>query len=74
MNSEWDEEKEFTEEQERDIALKKYNNILTSGRCSKKDTKDVQILSLVGVSQKIADNSKTSYEKPNTSNRDLTKG
>ena len=31
------------------MALKKYNNLLASGRTSNKDAKDDQILALVGV-------------------------
>ena len=33
------------------MALKKYKNLLTSGRSSTKDPKDVQILDLFGVAQ-----------------------
>ena len=53
--------------------LKKCNNLLTSGRWYSKDPKDTQILDLVGVVQKLADDSKKS-EKSNTSIRDTTKG
>ena len=45
--------------------LKKYNNILTLGRCSTKDTKDFQILYLVGVAQNISDDSKKASYKYN---------
>ena len=40
------------------MALKKYNNLLTSWRCSNKDPKDSHILALVGVAQNITDDSK----------------
>ena len=72
--SEWEEDKEFTEDHVRDIALKKYNNLLKSGRWYNKDPKDSQIPYLVVVSQKIADDSNKSSEKSNTSNRESTKG
>ena len=72
--SEWEEDKEFTEDHVRDRALNKYNNLLTSGRWPNKDPKDAQIPYLVGVSQKIADDSNKSYEKSSTSNRESTKG
>ena len=54
--------------------LKKYNNLLTLGRWSNKDPKDDQILALVGVAQKIADEYKKPPEKSNTPNRESTKG
>ena len=38
--------------------MKKYIKLLTSGRCSTKDPKDAHILALLGVAQKIADESK----------------
>ena len=41
--------------------------------CSTKYPKDSQILALVGVAQKLADDSNKSSEKSNT-NRDTTKG
>ena len=72
--SEWEEDNYFTPEHMRAMALKKYNTLSTSGRWHTKDTEDDQILALVGVTQKLADNSKKSSEKPNTSNRDTTKG
>ena len=53
------------------MALKKYNNLLTSGRWSTKNTKDDQILALVGVAQNLSDDSKKASEK---SNRESTKG
>ena len=71
--SEQDQDKDFKEEQVRDMALKKYNNLLTSGRWSNKDPKDTQILALVGVAQNLADDSKKSSDKSNTSERDTTK-
>ena len=40
------------------MALNKYKNILTSGRWHTKDTKDAQILALVGVAQNLAYDSK----------------
>ena len=45
--SEWEKDKEFKPEQPRAMAVKKYNNLLTSGRWFNKDTKDAQILALV---------------------------
>ena len=45
--------------------LKKYNNHLTSGRWSSKYPKDSQILYLVGVAHKLADDSKNISEKSN---------
>ena len=71
--SEWEENKDFTAEQMRAIDLKKYNNFLTSGRWSTKYPKDAQILALVVVPQKLADDSKESSDKCNTSNRENTK-
>ena len=71
--SDWEEDNYFTAYQVRDMALKKYNNLLTSGRWSTKDPNDDQILSIVGVSQNLSDDSKKSSEKSNTSNRDTTK-
>ena len=53
--------------------LKNYYNFLTSGRWSTKDPNDAQILALVGVSQKLEDDSKKSSDKSNTSNRETTK-
>ena len=47
------------------MALNKYNNLLTSGRWSTKDPKDAQILDLVGVAQKFADKTNNSSEKYN---------
>ena len=68
--SEWEEYKDFTEEHVRAISMKKYNNLLTPGRRYNKEHKDSQILDLVGVEQKLADDSKKSSEK---SNRESTK-
>ena len=56
----------------RSTSLKKYNNLLTSGMWSNKDPKGSQILSLVVVSQKIADESKESSDSSNISNREST--
>ena len=56
------------------MALKNYNKLLTSGRCSNKYPKDVQILSLVVVIQKLSDEANKSSEKSTTSNRESTKG
>ena len=56
------------------MSLNSYNNLFTSERWSNKDPKDSQILSLVGVYQKLSDESKKSSEKSNTSNRESTKG
>ena len=42
--NEWEEDKEFTADKEIDMGLNKYNNLLTSGRWSNKDTKDAHIL------------------------------
>ena len=73
-SSQWEEEKDSTEEQVRSMALKKYNQLLTSGRWSNKDPKDDPILDIVWVEQKLADGSKKSSDKSNTSNSDSTKG
>ena len=72
--SEWEEDKYFTADQVRDMSLKNYNNLLTSGRWSTKDPKDSNILALVGVAQNLADDTKIYYEKYNTSNKDTTTG
>ena len=55
---EWEEYKDFTEDHLIAMALKKYNNLLTSGMWSTKYLKDSQILALVGVAQKLVDGSK----------------
>ena len=59
-------EKEFTAELVRVVALKKYNNPLTSGMWFTKYPKDAYILALVQVDQKLADNSRKSSEKYKT--------
>ena len=56
------------------MALKKYNNILTSGRLYNKNPKDYKILDIVGVAQKLADDSNKSSGKSKTSNSESTKG
>ena len=56
--SEWGEEKDFTENKVRDVALKNYNNLLTWLRWSTDYPKDDDILALVLVAQKLADESK----------------
>ena len=56
-SSDWDEDKYFTAEQVRAMALKRCNNILTSGRYSNNDLKDDHILDIVGVTQNITDDS-----------------
>ena len=71
--SEWEEDKYFTSDQVVSISLKKYNNLLNSRRCSNKDPKYVQILSVVLVDQNLSDNSNKSSYKSNTSNRESTK-
>ena len=71
---EYEDENGLTEDQVRDTDLKKYNNLLTSGRWSNNDPKDAHILYLVRVSQKLADEPNKSSDKSNTSNRESTKG
>ena len=61
--SEWEEDKEFTAYQVSTMVLKKYKNLITSGRWYNKYPKDDQILALVGVAQKLAYDSKKSYDK-----------
>ena len=56
--SEWEEDKDFTAQKVRDITLKKYKNLITSGRWSTKDPKDAQILALVWVDQNLSDDFK----------------
>ena len=53
------------------MALKKYNNLLTSGRWSNKDPK---YLSILGVAQNLVDGSNKSSDKSNTSKTESTKG
>ena len=48
------------------MALKKNNNLLKLGRFSTKDHKDYHILYIVGVAQKVADESNKPYDKSNT--------
>ena len=72
--SEWEEDKEFTVEKVRAMDLKKYNNLLTSGRWYNKYTKYSKIIALVGVNQKIVDNSNKSCDKSTTYTRESTKG
>ena len=72
--SEWQEDKDFTEDQVRSMDLNNYNNLLTSERWYTKDTKDAQILALVGVAQNLADESKKLFDKSNNFNRETTKG
>ena len=47
------------------MALNKYNNLLTSGRWFAKDPKYSQILVLVGVAQKLMDDSNKKSDKSN---------
>ena len=56
------------------MVLKKYDNPLTSGRWSTKDSKDAQILALVGVAKKLMDDYKKSYKYNRGFNRESTKG
>ena len=55
------------------MSLKKYNNLLASGSWYNKDLTDDRIIALVGVAQKLADNSKKTPDKSNTYNRESTK-
>ena len=55
MGSEWEEDKEFTEEQARDMYPNNYNNILDSGRWSNKYPKDDHILGLGWVAKNISE-------------------
>ena len=72
--SDWEEDNNFTAVKVRYTDLNKYNNPLTSGRWYTKYTKDYNILSLVGATQKLADDSNKSSDKSNTSNRETTNG
>ena len=72
-SSEWEEDKELTSVQVRAMVMNNYNNLLTSGRWFNKDPKDDKILALVGVAQKIVDDSKKSSEKSNKPNMESTK-
>ena len=62
--SEWEEDKDFIEDQLRYMALNKYKNLITSVGFSNKYPKDAQILVLLGLAQKISDDSKKSSENP----------
>ena len=55
------------------MSLNKYNNLLDSGRWSNKDTKDAQILALVGVDQNISDDSIRSSKKSNKDTNNVEK-
>ena len=61
--SDWQEDKQFTEEHERDMALNKYNNHLNSSSLYNKDPQYYQILDLVGVNQKHVYDSDKSSQK-----------
>ena len=69
--SEWEEYMESPVEKLMAMDLKKYNNLITSGRWCTKDPKDAQILTPVVLDQKLVDDSKKTSEK---SNREPTKG
>ena len=56
------------------MVVKKYINLLTSGRWSNKDPTDSNILALLGVDQKLAYESNKSSEKSNTPTKESTKG
>ena len=58
MRIDWEEDNDLTAYRVRSTYLDKYNNLLTSGRCSKKYPKDSKIIALAGVYQNIADESK----------------
>ena len=73
-SSEWQQDKESTSEKVRDMELNKYNNLLNSVRWPKKDPKYDHTLYLGGVSQKLADDSKKSSDRSNTSKKESTKG
>ena len=55
------------------FGLKGYNNLRTSVRWYNKDTKDDHIPSLLGMDQKLADDSNKPSDKSNTSNWESTK-
>ena len=55
------------------MALKNYNNLLASGSFYSKDTKDDQILSIVGLCQNLVYDSNKLSDKSNTSNSYSTK-
>ena len=50
--------------------MNKYNNLLTYIRWYTKDPKDAEILALVGVAQKLVDDTKKSSDKPNSYNKE----
>ena len=50
---EWEEDKEYTEDQVKAVALKKYNYLLKSSGNSNKYPKDVHILALLWLSQNL---------------------
>ena len=62
---EWEQDKEFTEEQVRSMELNNYYVLITSGSWYTKNPKYSQILTLVVVDQTIEDDSKKSPEKHN---------
>ena len=66
---EWEEEEYFLVEQLSTVLLNKYNDLLTSRRCYTKDPKDVKLLDLVGVAQKLVDWSNKSSENSNRSEK-----
>ena len=68
--SEWEDNMKFSEDQAGAIALKKYNNLLTSARWSTKDPKNAHIPTIVGVKHNLMDSKKTSY-KPNSQSTNI---
>ena len=56
------------------MSLNEYRNIFTSVRWSTKDYKDIQILAIIGVAQKLAYDSNKLSEKSNNYNRKSTRG
>ena len=62
---EWEKDRKFTKYQVRATDLKKYNNLITSGKCSTNYPKDSWILYLVGATQNIMDESKNTPESFN---------
>ena len=56
------------------MALTNFNSLLISGRWSNKDPKDAQILTLVEVAQKMADESNKLSDKSNSPKRESTNG
>ena len=53
--SDWEEDKYITSDHVRSMDLKKYNNVLNSGKWYTKYTQDDHILALVEVDQNLAD-------------------